>query len=229
MPFNLLALDTSTAACSVALISDNKITERYELAARQHNVLLLPMVQSVLDEAGITTSQLDALAFGCGPGSFTGVRIATSVVQGIGFAFDLPVVPISTLRALAQAGYRELQATQVLPSIDACINEVYWGCYIADKQGMMIAATAESVYAPSQVAVPDDSDSGWVGIGDGWDVYHALLQQRVGASLQKWVPHYYPRARDVAALAVYDYAAGKAVAAAQAMPVYLRDNIVKVR
>lgn len=225
MPNNLLALDTSTEACSVALLCGEELFERHLVAPRQHNNLILPMVQEVLTEAGIERSQLDCLAFGCGPGSFTGIRIATSIVQGIGFALDLPVVPVSTLRTLAQGAYREFAATKVLAAIDACINEIYWGCYALGADGAMVAQSAEAVGAPAAIPKPDDPD--WLGVGSGWDVYHPILQEKLGTQLQKWLPQRYPMARDVATLALIDYRNGKMVSAEQALLVYLRDNIAR--
>ena len=134
----LLAIETSTPACSAALSIDGVVIERYALAPRQHAVLILPMIESLLLEAGISVAQLDALAFGRGPGSFTGVRIAASVIQGIAFAADLPVLPVSTLATLALGGMRITDKTQVMAALDARKSEIYWGCYTAAEDGAVV-------------------------------------------------------------------------------------------
>lgn len=221
----ILALDTSTEACSVALLYADQLLESFELAPRQHNVLLLPMLDALLAESGLTLQQLDAIAFGCGPGSFTGVRLAASVIQGIAFAADLPVVSISTLRTLAQGAYRDLGAKHVLASLDAYVKEVYWGVYQLTHDNIMMAIKPEEVCAPH--AVPFSStEKNWLGVGSGWDRYAEILQNKIGESLQEWLPNRYPCARDVATLAAYDFAHGKAVDAEQALPVYLREKII---
>ncbi len=225
MSLKLLALETSTEACSVALLDGKQIFQRNIIMPRQHSNLILPMLEEVLNEAGIQRSQLDVLAFGCGPGSFTGIRLAASVIQAIAFALDLPVVPVSTLRALAQGAGREFSAKKVLAAIDACINEIYWGCYAVDANGVMLAQAEEKIGAPNALTAPDSD--GWLGVGSGWDVHHSVLQAQMGTQLQKWLSQRYPNARDVADLAMVDYHAGKMVPAEQALPIYLRDNIAK--
>ena len=132
----LLALDTATEACSVALLHDGRVLSHYEVAPRMHAQRLLPMIQQLLGEAGIAASALDAIAFGRGPGAFTGVRIAIGVVQGLAFALDRPVLPVSNLAVLAQRALREQGATQVAAAIDARMDEVYWGCYRAEAGEM---------------------------------------------------------------------------------------------
>ncbi len=127
----LLAIDTSTDACSAALWLNGEVRQRYQVAPREHGQLILPMIESLLAEAGLALTQLDTLAFGRGPGGFTGVRIANSVIQGLAFGADLPVVPISSLAALAQGAYTEMGTPQILAAIDARIGEVYWGAYRA--------------------------------------------------------------------------------------------------
>lgn len=221
MSLKILALDTSTEACSAALLYNNQIIERFELAPRQHTALILPMLEALLAQAGMILSQLDALAFGCGPGSFTGVRVAASVVQGMAFAADLPVVPVSTLRALAQGAYREHGAEHVLSSIDAYMKEVYWGVYRLHNKHML-AVVPDSVCAPEQVLL-NATEKKWLGVGSGWDSYAEILQGKVNGQLQQWLPQRYPQARDIAELAVLDYQQNKAVSAELALPVYLRD------
>src|SRR5579872_2888616 len=132
MNLKLLALDTSGDACSVALRVGQSVIVQEKIASQQQSSCVLPMVQHILAEAGLALSQLDALAFGRGPGSFTGLRIAAGVIQGLAFAADLPVLPISTLAALAQGVYRQTQAQAVLSAIDARMQEVYWGVYGLD-------------------------------------------------------------------------------------------------
>jgi tRNA threonylcarbamoyladenosine biosynthesis protein TsaB len=129
----LLALDTATEACSAAVWVDGTVLERYELAPRRHAALILPMIEAVLAEANLSPLQLDAIAFGRGPGAFTGVRIAVGIAQGIAFAADLPVIPISTLAALALGAAQETGYSRIAAALDARMGEVYWGVYaVAD-------------------------------------------------------------------------------------------------
>jgi tRNA threonylcarbamoyladenosine biosynthesis protein TsaB len=221
----LLAIETATEACSAALYLNGEIRERYQLAPREHTALILPMVDGLLAEAGLSRSQLDAVAFGCGPGAFTGVRIATGVAQGIAFALELPVVPVSTLATLAQGAWREFGWRQVAAAIDARMGEVYWGVFAADEEGLMVAVEEERVCLPQQV--PLLHDHLWHGIGSGWQSYAIELAQRQGMAMIDAIGDYYPHARDVATLAVAAYARGEAVSAEQALPRYLRDQVVQ--
>lgn len=221
----ILALDTSTEACSAALFYHSEFIESFELAPRQHNQLILPMLESLLAESGVGLTQIDAIAFGCGPGSFTGVRLAASVVQGIAFAADLPVIPVSTLRTLAQGAYREHKASHVLSSIDAYVKEVYWGVYHLTHDEIMTAVTQEIISAPDEI-IFSATEKNWLGVGSGWDRYSEILKNKIGDKLQKWLPNCYPHARDVATLAGHDFKQGKAVSAEHALPVYLREKVV---
>lgn len=219
----LLAIETSSAACSAALSVDGHIEERHALAPRQHAALILPMVESLLVEAGLKLDELDAVAFGCGPGSFTGVRIAASVTQGLAFAADLPVLPVSTLAALAQGGIRESGLPQALAALDARRSEVYWGAYrqAGDRELELIGA--ECVCAPARVELPAEGD--WVAVGSGWLSYGDALAARAGDGVVRILPDLEPRARDVVLLAAADFRAGRTVVAAEAIPVYLRNNV----
>ena len=214
----LLALDTATEACSVALHIDGAETEIFALTPRRHSKDLLPMIERILAEAGLQLNQLDALAFGCGPGAFTGLRVATAMVQGLAFAVDLPVVPVSTLAALAQQGLRTQQANHVLSAIDARMGEVYWGAF-AVEQGLMRLLGKEQVAQPSAVIVPS-IEVPWFGIGTGW-----RMRDELNATVSDCVIDSYPHAQDIVKLAAADFALGKAVAAELAMPVYLRDKV----
>jgi tRNA threonylcarbamoyladenosine biosynthesis protein TsaB len=221
----LLALETATEACSAALYLDGEFSERYQIAPRGHTDLILPMVDGLLAEAELVPAQLDAIAFGRGPGAFTGVRIATGVVQGIAFALELPVVPVSTLAALAQGGRREFGWERVATAIDARMGEVYWGCFAVDGEGSMHPASDELVCPPSQV--PQLHEHQWHGIGSGWHSYAIELAERQGVAMIDAIGDYFPHARDVATLAVAAYQRGEAVSAEQALPRYLRDQVVQ--
>ena len=220
---NILAFDTSTEACSAAISVSGEISERFEIAAREHSKLILPMLDTLLAEAGITLAQIDAIAFGCGPGSFTGVRIAAGIAQGVAFGADLPVVPVSSLAALAQGAYRDTTATHVLAALDARMGEVYWGAYEYDHHGIMILSGDEGVYPPDQAPIP--AEHKWFGTGSGWAAYGAILQTRLTGLLTTCETHRYPHARDIAVLGAEKFKQGSSVKADDAVPVYLRNEV----
>ncbi|MDE2089185.1 MAG: tRNA (adenosine(37)-N6)-threonylcarbamoyltransferase complex dimerization subunit type 1 TsaB [Gammaproteobacteria bacterium] len=219
----LLAIDTSTEACSAALMLDGELRERHAIAAREHGRLILPMVEGLLAEAGLRLAQLDALAYGRGPGGFTGVRIAAAVIQGFAFGGGLPVVPVSSLAALAQGAYRERSIAHVLAAVDARMGEVYWGVYAADAEGLMAPRGDETVCAPGAVPVP--AEGPWFGAGSAWGVHAQALRARLGDRVTGYEAARYPRAQDVARLGVAGYHRGHAVSPEQALPVYLRDEV----
>lgn len=219
----ILAIETATEACSAALLIDGNISERYQVQPRMHSQLILPMLDELLAEADLALTALDAIAFGRGPGAFTGVRIAVGVAQGAAFAADLPVVPVSTLAALAQRGFRELGGRRLLPAYDARMQEVYWAAYEVDAQGLVSIRVADEVSAPDQVTLPDGA--GWQGVGAGWGSYHSLLTRRLGASVAAVNADLLCSAHDVALLGAAGFTRGDAVAAELAAPVYLRDKV----
>ncbi|MEK7322036.1 MAG: tRNA (adenosine(37)-N6)-threonylcarbamoyltransferase complex dimerization subunit type 1 TsaB [Pseudomonadota bacterium] len=219
----LLAIETASEACSAALYLDGALSERYALAPREHARLILPMVDELLREADLSPGVLDAVAFGRGPGAFTGLRIAAGVAQGIAFGVDLPVVAVSSLAALAQGLYRERGAARVLAAIDARIGEVYWGKYEADATGLMILRGEERVVPPGEVSLPEGGD--WHGVGSAWGIYGDSLRTRLSGRLATIDAARYPRACDVAVLAAAAYRRGEAVSAELAAPVYLRDEV----
>ncbi|MBK1693284.1 tRNA (adenosine(37)-N6)-threonylcarbamoyltransferase complex dimerization subunit type 1 TsaB [Chromatium weissei] len=221
----LLAIDTSGDACSAALIFDNSIEQRLEIAPRRHGERILMLMQALLDEAELQVIDLDALAFGCGPGSFTGVRMATAVIQGAAFAANLPVVAISTLAALAQGQFRRGGQRHVLTALDARMGEVYWGCFTIDNNDLAVSCAAERVCAPSQVALPKRAD--WFGVGSGFNAYAPELSSVIGHSLHGIDPFAHCEAQDVAVLAAAAFDAGQYVSAEGAMPVYLRDQVTR--
>ena len=221
----LLALETATEACSAALYIDGELNELYELAPRRHAELILPMADALLKQAGMSLSQMDAIAVGRGPGAFTGVRIAISVAQGIAFGADLPVLPISSLAALAQGMYRETGYTHALAAMDARMHEVYYGLYVAGDKGVMQACAEEGVRTPHELDVPEAGP--WYGVGSAWSAYAPELSTRLGDGVRLWREDFFPRARDVAALAAKAYLRGEAVSAEAALPVYLRDKVAE--
>jgi tRNA threonylcarbamoyladenosine biosynthesis protein TsaB len=222
----ILAIETSTAACSAALARGDEVLERYVLAPRQHAALILPMIESLLAEADIGVRELDAIAFGRGPGSFTGVRIAASIVQGIAFAAELPVLPVSTLAALALGAMRDSGETQVMAALDARKDEVYWGTYQQTGESLVLQG-GEVVCPPANVPLPGQGR--WIAAGSGWLAYGERLMQHCGDLVSRVLPDLEPRAGDVARLGLDDFVQGKSVAADAAVPVYLRDNVADAR
>jgi len=220
----ILAIDTSTEACSAALLNDGEVVQRYQVAPRQHADLILGMCDELLSEANIKLNELDAIAFGRGPGAFTGVRIATGVVQGIAFAHNLAVVPVSSLAAMAFAEWHEQGAEKVMTAIDARMDEVYWACYECSSTGINEIIN-EQVCPPEQVPLP--KNDGWLGVGSGWDTYQEQLSELAGKQLTKSDGSTFPQAKYIAMLAAQSVAKGNTFVAAEAIPVYLRDNVAK--
>lgn len=220
----LLAVETATEACSAALMIDGEITEQFSLAAKGHTKLILPMIDSLMSEARLTPTDLDGLAFGCGPGSFTGVRIAAGIIQGIAFALDLPVVPVSNLAAVAQDFFDQTQENLAFVAMDARMDEIYWGVYQRNADGYAELIGKETVTPVSEIEFPDVSG---VGIGSGWKVYRQELLSRLSHCVLRYESDNLPRARAVARLGVEGFKQGLAVAVEQAMPVYLRDKVAK--
>ncbi len=221
----LLAIETAAEACSAALLIDGEISLRYEVQPRKHSELIMPMLNGLLREADLKPTQLDGLAFGCGPGSFTGVRIAAGVAQGVALGADLPVVRVSTLAALAHGHYRRSGYTKVLPAFDARMQEVYWGCYQLQGSGLMDAVFPDEIAAADKVTKPQGA--GWRGVGSGWDTYGAELSRLVSDGLESITTDLHCSAHDVALLGAYGLEHGDAVPADEALPQYLRDNVAK--
>ena len=220
----ILAIDASSEACSAALLIDNEIYERSEVVPRKHTELILPMVDEVLSEGGLTLNQVDAIAFNRGPGSFTGVRVSTSVTQGLAFALDLPVIPVSGLATVAQGSWRNTQQENLLVILDARMNEVYWACY-QYQQGEMKLLGEEHVSPVSDISKPSEGE--WIAVGSGVSVYNKDIQVLVADStINLSTDLGNPQARDVAELAKNELAAGNMVSAMDAQPIYIRDKVV---
>ncbi len=223
----ILAIDTATEACSAALIIDGEINYQYQLAPREHTSLILQMIETLLQQADIKINNLDALAFARGPGSFTGVRIATGIIQGLAFASDLPVIPISTLASIAQLTYDNHQHEYVLAGIDARMNEMYWACYQLAKNKLMIPVSEEQVSAAQNVTIRAEISTHWCGAGSAWDSYSAILQTNLSNQIKHVYADYFPHSTSIAKLAAYAFEQGLSVPASQALPVYLRNNVAK--
>lgn len=219
----ILAVDTATEACSAALLVGDKLFSRWEEAPRDHTRKILPMVQAVLDDAGISLSDLDAIAFGRGPGSFTGVRIGIGVAQGLAFGAGVPLIGISTLAAMAQGAYRLDGAEQVLTAIDARMNEVYFGRY-ALIDGRMQLVGDEVVSDPAALVDVRGKQAGRVTcVGTGFETYGEILSGLADELAVSQVR--FPAAEDMLPLARAAWLAGEAVPVEQATPVYLRDKV----
>ena len=177
------------------------------------------MVQEVLTESGFMLTHLDAIAFGRGPGSFTGLRIGAGVAQGLAFGANLPVVPVSSLATLAQG----VDAPRILAAFDARMSQVYWGAYVRNAQGMVELSGEEQVLSPEDIPVPAETD--WVGAGSGWDRYATAIMARLTNRVSAWRAQCFPRARFAAQLGAYLYREGAALAPELALPVYLRDEV----
>ncbi len=205
------AFETSTEWCSVALWLDGELSSIEERAGQAHSGRVLPMLDRLAAQAGVPLASLEAVAYGSGPGSFTGLRIACGVAQGIAFARGIPVIGISTLEAIAE----ESGAARVVACIDARMREVYFAALERRGEGWLEVIPAQCA-APAEVKLP--AGEGWIGCGNGFAAYGNL-------GLAKVLPEVHPSAVAVARLAAPRLAAGEGVDAALALPVYVRDKV----
>ncbi|HCE1968460.1 tRNA (adenosine(37)-N6)-threonylcarbamoyltransferase complex dimerization subunit type 1 TsaB [Vibrio parahaemolyticus] len=224
MSAKILAIDTATENCSVALLVNDQVISRSEVAPRDHTKKVLPMVDEVLKEAGLTLQDLDALAFGRGPGSFTGVRIGIGIAQGLAFGAELPMIGVSTLAAMAQASYRLHGATDVAVAIDARMSEVYWARYSRQENGEWMGVDEECVIPPARLAEEAQVDSKtWTTAGTGWSAYQEELASLPFNTADSEV--LYPDSQDIVILAKQELEKGNTVPVEESSPVYLRDNV----
>jgi tRNA threonylcarbamoyladenosine biosynthesis protein TsaB len=214
----LLALDTSTEYCSCAVWRDGEILSRGELAEQRHSDILLPMIDGLLTEAGVPLAQLDGIAFGAGPGSFTGIRIACSVVQGLALGADLPVVPVCTLEALAE----QSGAERVVAALDARLDEVYVA-YYRREGGVWRAEFGPALCSITDV--PALRDSGWTGVGSGFAILDEALGRHLGPKLASVYAQLHPEAAAIARLGVAALKRGEGLDASEAQPMYLRNKV----
>lgn len=224
----LLAIDTSSVACSVALQVDAEVFERHEEQAREHTRLLMPMVRAVLDEAAVSTEQLDAIVLGNGPGSFIGMRIAASVAQGMAHGAGIPIVPVSSLAAVAAQAFDETGASEIVVAQDAHMNEVYLGAFRQGPEGVPVPLFAERLQTQTPI---DDLDpasaSGRASAGFGWERYPELAAVNdplIGAhSTVK-----YPRARFLLPIGRTALANGTEIRPQDLVPAYLRSKVAAI-
>ena len=221
---NILALDTCTESCSAALLYNGKVFEHVEMTQRGHSDLILGMMDALFHQANATIAAVNAIAFGRGPGSFTGVRVGVGVAQGIAFARDIPVIPISTLLAVAQGAADQLNINYIAVAMDARMGEVYCASYHR-KNGIVELIGSERVCPPEQF-IPD-SEQQWMGVGTGWREYDSILRDNFAENLADVSVEHYPNASVMIKLAKIKVEAGLMVSAEQALPVYLRDNVAK--
>ena len=214
----ILALDTSTEHCSVAIWADGELFARDILAGQRHSELLLPLVSEMLAERGLNLRELDGIAFGSGPGSFTGLRIGCGVAQGLAFGADLPVVGISTLLALAQG----TEGERVIACLDARMGEVYHAVYERGAEGWR-EVSDPGLYAPQDAPMVAGDD--WTGCGSGFAAYGEALCERYAGQLQTLIPGVFPQARDIACLAAPLFERGEGMDAALAAPLYIRNKV----
>ena len=220
----ILALDTSTEACSCALAIDGSTHERYVVAPQKHAGLILASIDTLLRDHGLTFGQLDAVAWGRGPGSFTGLRIAAGVTQGIAFAANLPVIEVSTLAAVALEAWKATGAKQVFAALDARIDEVYWGLFdIYD--GLPRGFGDESLCKPEAIPPASlDRAGDWAAVGNGL-AYGSRFPAPLLARMKYSLPEALPRAGHIATIATAAFSRQELVAAEKVRPVYLRDKV----
>jgi tRNA threonylcarbamoyladenosine biosynthesis protein TsaB len=239
----VLAIDTATESCSAALLCDGRVSMRERPPGRGHAEHILCMADELLAQAGVSVRSLSAIAFGRGPGAFTGIRLAASIAQGLAFGAGLPVVPVSDLRALAQRALETDPAlTRVLACLDARMGEVYWACFERAADGLATPIGEEQVGRPDSVGLPQEwsaqahgyaaalprgGGSALGGLGSGFAAYPELCTAVGGAS--RVLEPLFPRAAEILRLAVAEVTAGRTLPAEQALPVYLRNEVTHVR
>jgi tRNA threonylcarbamoyladenosine biosynthesis protein TsaB len=214
----LLALDTSTEFLSIALQADDKLFSYYQNVGQTASQLILPQIQTLLSEASLKLTDLDGIAFGAGPGAFTGVRIACGVAQGLGFGANIPVVGVNTLLALAEASGED----KVIACLDARMGEIYHAAYIK-QNGSWVEIATTTVCKPE--AVPMLVGGDWMGVGSGWAAYVEVLSKMYAENLTKTMTEVSPHAEAILKLAQPIFAAGKVRPATEAAPIYIRNRV----
>ncbi|MDQ2068370.1 tRNA (adenosine(37)-N6)-threonylcarbamoyltransferase complex dimerization subunit type 1 TsaB [Natronospira bacteriovora] len=223
---SILAIDTATEACSAALWHEGVVHHRFELAPRRHADLILPMVDAVLEEAGTDRHGIEWIAFGRGPGAFTGVRIAAGVAHGLSLGLGCGLYPVSTLAAMAMSAHEEQGAETILTALDARMGEVYWGAWRI-REGVPEGVVQERVCPPEQVKVALNIETA-TAIGAGWGVYGEALTRALSGRPAVVLPDKFPDAKYMLGIAMAEQARGAPLLTpAQAQPVYLRDRVAE--
>lgn len=218
----ILSLDTCTESCSASLLIKGKQYSELAVVPREHSQRILPMVDSVLSQANIKLADVDLIAYGRGPGSFTGIRICTSMTQGLALGQDIPVIGISTLQTMAQAVFDDQGAEHIIAAIDARMGEVYWGQFIV-KDGLAELVGHEAVIAPNLVSLTLESDASITATGTGFDTYPELLELASNIEIANNIK--FPDAKSMLALAKQGYASGLSTSVDELAPVYVRDTV----
>lgn len=221
----ILAFDTSTEACVVGLSVEGEILEYFSLPEKKQTQILLPIIEDLLNQASLKISGLDAIAYGQGPGAFTGVRLAVSVAQGLGFSADVPVIGISTLAAVAQHANTKHQAQNVLVAMDARMGEVYFGAYQFTDSGHLQHQSEEEVISLGYIPIPQEG--AWVAAGTGWDEYPDDMPPDFSSRVSSFIETLYPDPASLLKLAKATLVNNQPIPATQAIPVYLRNNVVR--
>tara|TARA_Y100001935_G_C17310848_1_gene516029 strand:- start:3788 stop:4474 length:687 start_codon:yes stop_codon:yes gene_type:complete len=221
----ILAIDTTESSCSAALMIDQEILEQFDIVPRSHSEFILPMINSLFNEANVKINQLDAIAFSRGPGSFTGVRISSAVAQGLAIAAEIPTIPISSLLALAQGVYRIEAASNVFVGLDARMSEVYWATCRLNENKFMEFFSEEAVCAPDKINLPEDCH--WCCAGSAIDEYSHIFMKNFKNHNLKECRNFSIHAQDIALLAKLELDKGNIIDPSNALPIYLRDNVAK--
>ncbi len=223
----LLALDTSSVSCSVAVTREDTIFERYEEQPREHTRLLVPMIQALLNESEVALSELDAIVLGNGPGSFIGMRIAASVAQGLAYGSGLKIVPVSSLAAVAAEVFADGDAAEVVVTQDAHMSEVYLGIFARGPDGLPVASISERLQAQEAIAELDKAADGRrYAAGAGWQRYPELLANNTDR-LDTVTDKLHPRARYLLGLGAQSLETGSSIGPAEVMPAYLRQKVAE--
>lgn len=221
---NILAFDTATHACTIALSVGGKVTARHDIAPKEHASLLLPQIQALCDEASFDLAKLNAIAFGAGPGSFMGVRLATAMAQGLGFGLNVPLIPISTLQILAQTAFEKTGEKDMVVGWDARMDEIYWGLYHIDASGIAQPVTLDQLSRPKAVDIKSHAALGFCLVGNAWSVYANELPPQFHAAASRFTD-FYPDAKAMLTIAMQKYQRGETVLPALAHPHYLRHHV----
>ena len=216
---NILAIETSSPVCSVALLSENQVFEKSELLANRHSEVVLQFIKDLLDQAQIKLPELDAIAVGNGPGSFTGLRLGLGVAQGLAYGIDKPLIPVSSLKVIAA----QAQAEHILVAVDARLKEVYWQCFHRSGSGQLTELSTIQLAKPASIQLPDDQEN-WQGIGSGLDVYSETLVPSLIAKAS-WIKGSLPKADTLIQLAKLSIQKSAGIKVSDITPSYVRNKV----